>query len=256
MIVQVVSFVIEGHVLDFPLKGRFRIVSDIVNDSKADLLVFPGWTLDKKNDIQKLLAQLENKKTTVFFEWYDRKRDELDAHNGYVLHKGRLIDQNVRQIFSSAKCVEKKDDFIDYYLGELESKRLLKIGARKALWLSCGEINILKNKQAEGNKVVFRSTSKVLTQRFNASLKKSDFIINPIHTPMGNQGKLSKRRVHLTRKDKVYISTCNVEVKDGRTISQLLKRKLQYVVKIQKEITPFGSILSEKNGFVSNLYEI
>ena len=138
----------------------------------------------------------------------------------------------------------------------LNEKRLLSFGGKNFLLVTCGENNILKNKQSENNKVVFRVDDVKLEKEFNSILNRTNFIINPIHTPMGNQGKIAKRREFFSANNKVYISTNNIENELGKSTDVLLKRKLQYVLKNSTIIEPFASKVDLKNCFIINQYLI
>ncbi len=114
--------------------------------------------------------------------------------------------------------------------------------------------NILKNKQSEHNKVEFRVDDVTLENEFATILNSANFIINPIHTPMGNQGKISKRREYFSTNNKIYISTNNIEVELGKSVEKLLQRKLQYVLKNSVSMEPFSTKIDVDNCFISNQY--
>ena len=65
--------------------------------------------------------------------------------------------------------------------------------------------------QSDENKVRFRFSEKNMQRLFRNTLDDTSLILNPQHTPMGNQGKMSKRREFLSANRRVYISTCNVK---------------------------------------------
>jgi hypothetical protein len=71
-------------------------------------------------------------------------------------------------------------------------------------------MNILKNIQSEENRVEFRlAEDKILNERFLKILMETDVFLNPIHSPMGNQGKIQKRREFLSQNEKYYF--CNLQ---------------------------------------------
>ena len=88
--------------------------------------------------------------------------------------------------------------------------------------VQCGEINIIKNIQKKGNYPIFRLQSrKDLEDRFFDLLNNCDVVLNPIHTPMGNQGKMEKRRELLSSNCRYYFSTSNTDVKHSIDSSSL-----------------------------------
>ena len=121
---------------------------------------------------------------------------------------------NTNQLFSESKEIEDNYELADRFLYELNERRILTIDNIKYLILQCGEINILRNYQNQNNKVDFRLPQhQDLCKRFNTLLENINVVINPIHSPMGNQGKMHKRREFLSSRNKYYFSTCNTDEK-------------------------------------------
>lgn len=244
MKIELVSYVIKDHVRYEPLdEERLNKVINLINSSEADLIVFAGWTLDLLDDLPILLNHITNKKTAICLEIFDESQETVNANKGFVIVDGEVVNVEMSQQFSTSGEVNKNDVLIKELLDKLETDRKFDVKGKSCLWLSCGELNILKNLQGKGNKVVFRSVDKQLDARFNTLLDQSDLIINPIHSPMGNQGKMSKRREFLSAKGKVYLSTSNVYAKKGKSNDQLLSYKLQYVLKDGEQLEPVESLV-------------
>lgn len=57
---------------------KTKQVIDITNQSKADLLVFPGFTLGSEKEFDEFQLKCKNKKTLVVLEVMGRKRYFFD----------------------------------------------------------------------------------------------------------------------------------------------------------------------------------
>tara|TARA_B100001094_G_C18155903_1_gene786425 strand:+ start:476 stop:1246 length:771 start_codon:yes stop_codon:yes gene_type:complete len=251
--IQVVSFIIEGHPSYTGLpKNREKIFIETINKSKADLIVFPGWTLNIK-DIKKTVSKLTNKSTTIIFENFSPHKYR-SGNEMHIIENGNLLNTDMRQVFTEASEVNNNKSLVGEYVKELATKRSFNLNKNKCLILSCGENNILKNKQSDGNKVVFRLNNKSIENEFETILENTSFVINPIHTPMGNQGKISKRREYFSNDNRVYISTNNVLKKTSKSSHKLLTRKLIYVYKNSLEIPYIEQQINEKEDYVINTY--
>lgn len=127
---------------------------------------------------------------------------------------GRLVNMFTNQFFASSKEIEGNELLCEHFIDELENKRCFRVKSKKCLALQCGEINIIKNIQKESNRSVFRLQNRTdLEKRFFDLLNNTDLILNPIHTPMGNQGKMEKRRELLSFSKRYYFSTSNSDEK-------------------------------------------
>lgn len=86
----------------------------------------------------------------------------------------------------------------------------------------------MKNVQSEKNRIEFRLNDDAqLTKQFNAVLKDVDVLLNPMHTPMGNQEKMKKRRDYLSAKKRYYFSVSNAKPNSAK----LELNGLQYAIK-------------------------
>jgi hypothetical protein len=219
MIIEIVSY---HHGL--PNETRLELTANIINNSKADLLLFSGHTIKFVNEIERLKPLINNKKIEVILELQDINTDKI-SNCLYRVSKGKLINLYSNQIFTQSSDIEGNYQLADRLLHEFESNRKIKLNGTQILVVQCGEINILKNIQNEDNRVVFRmSEDKSLSDRFSKLLKESKIVLNPIHSPMGNQGKMLKRREFFSKNKRYYFSACNT--KENST--NLEMKSLQY----------------------------
>lgn len=235
MIIQLVSFL---HQL--PNKQRLKNTVEIINNSTADLILFPGHTLGFVNDIETLDELIENRKVCAILELQDINSDKINNCLFMVLD-GKVINLFSNQLFSTSNEINNNYRLGERVLNEFVSRRVFEWKGFSFLIVQCGELNILKNLQSEGNKAEFRlMEDESLALKFNTILNKADVILNPSHTPMGNQGKMAKRREYLSNDEKIYFSTSN-----GRPGSENLNLKsMQYALKNGVEIREASQIVN------------
>lgn len=231
-------------------KIRLNLTRDIINNSTADLLLFSGHTIGFVNDIETLKTQIDNKQVEVVLELQDINTDKI-GNCLYRVTDGKLISLYTNQLFTQSSDIEGNYELADRLLHEFETNRIIKIKGDSILIIQCGEINILKNIQSEENRVEFRlSDNKTLTDRFNKILKGTKIILNPSHTPMGNQGKMQKRREFLSKDKRYYFSTCNTKVDSNN----LELKSLQYAFYNGESLSEIDIQMTEYS--ISKVYEI
>ena len=114
------------------------------------------------------------------------------------------------QLFSTSHEIEDNVELAQRLIYEFNSHRIQYIKKKNILIIQCGELNILKNFQNKKNEVAFRLyKNKALNTEFKKNLNNIDIIWNPMHSPMGNQGKMHKRRGFLSRRNNYYFSVSN-----------------------------------------------
>lgn len=188
---------------------RLELMINLVNLSQSDLILFCGHTLKNPYDLDVLNGCIENKNSFVLFEI---KRviesNFLNLRNClYTIENGSINNLFTNQFFSTKDEIERNESLCERFINELETRRSFNVKGKNCLVLQCGEINIIKNLQKEGNRPIFRHYQrKDLEERFYNLINSSDIILNPIHTPMGNQGKMKKRREFLSADKKYYFS--------------------------------------------------
>lgn len=221
-------------------KVRLHLTIELINKSTSDLILFSGHTIGFVNDIEKLKALIVNNRSEAILELQNINSDKI-GNCLYQLTKGKLKSLNTNQIFTQSSEIEGNYELADRLLHEFETNRIINIKGSSILIIQCGEINILKNIQSEENRVEFRLLDDLsLNNRFNKILKGTNIILNPIHTPMGNQGKMQKRREYLSKDKRYYFSACNTKVDSNN----LEHKSIQYAYfngelfpEIDKQIT-------------------
>jgi hypothetical protein len=241
---------IVSYKYDLTDKERLNLTQKVINESTSDILLFSGHTIGFVNDIKNLRQQISNKKTEVILELENINSGKIE-NCLYRISKGDLKSLNTNQIFATSDEIEGNHELAQRLLYEFERHRLLILNNIKVLVIQCGELNILKNQQKKNNRVEFRlSDDSMLKDRFKKIIRQTKVFLNPIHTPMGNQGKMKKRREFLSKNGKYYFSTSNT--KEGS--DNLSLESLQYGFYNGKPL----NILSRKvtNDSISRIFEI
>ncbi|WP_181307418.1 hypothetical protein [Rufibacter sp. XAAS-G3-1] len=221
---------------------------EIFNNSKSDLLLFAGHTLNDISDIEKIRDKIDNKSTVAFFEVKNFGAREL-TNWAFKIENNKILSCHTHQIFTDSSEINKNKYCAEQLLHELTSNRKFTVKDKRISLLVCGEINILKNIQSEDNRVEFRVQDKELRKSFDSILAQTDIFLNPLHTPMGNQGKMEKRRTFLSAKGKAYFSAANM---DNEAV--LENRKLHYAFANGNEIV--GEILKSTPKYIVREYQI
>ena len=192
-------------------KERLKNTLEILNNSKSDFILFSGHTIGFVNDIESLRNGIKNKKTQALFELQEINSDKI-GNCLYLIKNGTVLNLFTNQLFATSQEINYNYELGSRLINELELKRKFKVNGLNFLVLQCGELNILKNLQSQGNKVQFRLIEdSELTNAFEDLIQNSDIILNPIHSPMGNQGKMKKRREFLTDNNRSYFSVSNTK---------------------------------------------
>lgn len=225
-----------------------KSVLEIFNNSKADIVLFAGYTLDGISDIDKISDRLDNDKTVGFIEVKEFGARKLTNWQ-FRIENNKVWNCHTHQIFKDSSEINRNRFCAEQLIHELSSNRKFNIGGKQISLLVCGEINILKNIQSQGNKVEVRTSDSELARSFDAVLKQANIILNPMHTPMGNQGKMAKRRVYLSKNGRAYFSTANLDGEYG-----LETRKLQYGFVNGREV--IGDIVMSTPEYIVREYQM
>lgn len=221
---------------------------EIFNHAKSDFVLFAGHTFDSINDLDKISAKLANKHVIAFLEVKDFGARNL-TNWLFRIEKNKILNCHTHQIFTDSVEINKNSYCAEQLLHELLTNRSFTVNDKKICLLICGEINILKNLQSDDNRVEFRINDEALKKSFRAICQATDIFINPLHSPMGNQGKMHKRREFLSSKCKAYFSTANME-NEG----DLETRKLHYAYVDGNEIV--GNIEKLTSNYIVREYQI
>ena len=249
MIVQLVSYKSTLRA-----DSRLHYTAEIINSSKADLILFAGHTLASHRDVDELNTLLDNNRTTAVIEVKkDTKSKSLPVyHSLFLLQNGVTKDIYTHQLFTDSKTIKAYPELGEHLMLELETRRNFSTANRNVSVIQCGENNILRNIQSEGNRAVFRfEDDAILNQRFAAFLNNTDIILNPMHSPMGNQGKMRKRRELFSSNNRAYFSTANYVDEEA-----IYNKSVQYACINGKEQEPMDVEVGKRDSYIVRTFVI
>ena len=249
MIVQLVSYKSTLRA-----DSRLQHTAEIINSSKADLILFAGHTLASHRDVDELNTLLDNNMTTAVIEVKkDTKSKSLPVYNSlFLLQNGVAKDIYTHQLFTDSKTIKAYPELGEHLMLELETRRNFSTANRNVSVIQCGENNILRNIQSEGNRAVFRfEDDAILNQRFAAFLNNTDIILNPMHSPMGNQGKMRKRRELFSSNNRAYFSTANYVDEEA-----IYNKSVQYACINGKEQEPMDVEVGKRDSYIVRTFVI
>ena len=164
MVIQLVSFKSTLRA-----DSRLRHTAEIINSSKADLILFAGHTLASHWDIDELNTLIDNDKTIAVIEVKENAISVLNpvCNSLFLLQNGVAKDMFTHQLFSDSKNISTYRELGEHLMLELETRRIFFAVNRNVSIIQCGENNILRNIQSEGNRAVFRfEDDAIMNQRF------------------------------------------------------------------------------------------
>ena len=249
MIVQLVSYKSTLRA-----DSRLQHTAEIINSSKADLILFAGHTLASHRDVDELNTLLDNNRTTAVIEVKkDTKSKSLPVyHSLFLLQNGVTKDIYTHQLFTDSKTIKAYPELGEHLMLELETRRNFSTANRNVSVIQCGENNILRNIQSEGNRAVFRfEDDAILNKRFADFLNNTDIILNPMHSPMGNQPKMRKRREFFSSNNRAYFSTANYV--DEKAI---YNKSVQYACINGKEQEPMDVEVGKRDSYIVRTFVI
>jgi hypothetical protein len=235
--------------------SRLSYTAEIINSSQADLILFAGHTLASYCDVDELNTLIDNDKTTAVIEVKNDVRSKAFPvkHSLFLLQNGTVKDMFTHQLFTDSVTISTYPELGKHLMLELETRRNFITANRKVSIIQCGENNILRNIQSEGNRPVFRFEDDiVLSQRFADFLNNTNIILNPIHSPMGNQNKMLKRREFFSDNNRAYFSTANFN--DEKSINN---KSVQYAYFNGKVLDPVNrDVVGKRNSYIVRTFEI
>ena len=249
MIVQLVSYKSTLRA-----DSRLQHTAEIINSSKADLILFAGHTLASHRDVDELNTLLDNNMTTAVIEVKkDAKSKSLPVcHSLFLLQNGVAKDIYTHQLFTDSKTIKAYPELGEHLMLELETRRNFSAANRNVSIIQCGENNILRNIQSEENRAVFRfEDDAILNKRFADFLNNTDIILNPMHSPMGNQGKMRKRREFFSDNNRAYFSTANFEDEES-----IYNKSVQYACINGKEQEPMNVEVGKRDSYIARTFVI
>ena len=249
MVIQLVSYKTTLRA-----DSRLQHTAEIINSSKADLILFAGHTLASHRDVDELNTLLDNNRTTAVIEVKkDTKSKSLPVyHSLFLLQNGVAKDIYTHQLFTDSKTIKAYPELGEHLMLELETRRNFSAANRNVSIIQCGENNILRNIQSEGNRAVFRfEDDAILNKRFADFLNNTDIILNPMHSPMGNQPKMRKRREFFSDNNRAYFSTANFEDEES-----IYNKSVQYACINGKEQEPMNVEVGKRNSYIVRTFVI
>ena len=249
MVIQLVSFKSTLRA-----DSRLRYTAEIINSSKADLILFAGHTLASHWDIDELNTLIDNDKTIAVIEVKENAISVLNpvCNSLFLLQNGVAKDMFTHQLFSDSKNISTYRELGEHLMLELETRRIFSAANRNVSIIQCGENNILRNIQSEGNRAVFRfEDDAIMNQRFADFLNNTDIILNPMHSPMGNQGKMRRRREFFSDNNRAYFSTANFEDEES-----IYNKSVQYACINGKEQEPMDVEVGKRDSYIVRTFVI
>ena len=249
MIVQLVSYKSTLRA-----DSRLQHTAEIINSSKADLILFAGHTLASHRDVDELNTLLDNNRTTAVIEVKkNTKSKSLPVyHSLFLLQNGVAKDIYTHQLFTDSKTIKAYPELGEHLMLELETRRNFSTANRNVSVIQCGENNILRNIQSEGNRAVFRfEDDAILNKRFADFLNNTDIILNPMHSPMGNQPKMRKRREFFSSNNRAYFSTANYVDEEA-----IYNKSVQYACINGKEQEPMDVEVGKRDSYIVRTFVI
>lgn len=209
-----------------PKTSLSEILETVRDQPSLDLLLFSGWTVSS-DDYRTFLEENKNPRSIVVLQ-----EEDGSGFPPYHFVQGRRDLTNarslVRQIFADRKVTTPE---LADLLYALEHERKVEVAGKMARLIICGENNLLRNLQSDGNRVLFRDDG--LADRFERIRRETGIFLNPAHTPMGELGKLKRRWSYLSSGAKLSLYTTNAP--DRRLLGQ---KRLQYAFADEKELRP------------------
>lgn len=234
---------------------RLRLTAEIINQSQSDLILFAGGTLKSEQDVYRLAQLIDNEDTCAILEVECDKSNLMGStlkNALYKLQDGVFRSMYTGQLFATSADIDDNPHLCEHLILELETRRKVTIANRQAVVLQCGENNILRNIQGDRNRAEFRFQSdSELRNCFEKVINHADIILNPMHSPMGNQGKMARRREYFSAENRAYFSTANFN--DAHSMNF---KSLQYACINGVEQEPVDTAIGEGNTYLSRTYII
>ncbi len=256
---SIVSLVTNNHPqifnnqnISIPKSNVCNVLEVLSHLHNSDLVVFPGWTLSSKSDLDYVIKNTGFTNTFVLevgFGYNDRNITHSET-GFYVVQNKEIIKEKVKQIFMDRKSANK--DSIKLFLKTFKENRMFEVKGVNISLIICGENSILRNKQSNCNMALFAIDDDALRNDFDSILKHTHVFINPAHTPVGNGGKMRQRRNYLSGKSRKYLFTTNEFVKaNGNPRSNKANLKsLQYISNNGEDINISNNILYNNQMYI------
>ena len=227
---------------------KLDIFKEVVNNSNADLILFPGHTLRDEEDLNYLSMHLENGKPIVIFELEEADPTGCMHTNNelYIYKNGVFEDMYTSQIFATADDINGNDVLMGKFFDELPRRTITCCGKRITI-LQCGETALLASHKKDNYKSRFRfRDNETLHQRYLDMLASTDIFLNPIHDLQGEQGIMKQRRIALSGDNRYYMSTSAL---NREMLGNFKSKRLQYILHNEEDID-IKPYINEDMGYV------
>ncbi len=232
---------------------------NIINNSTADIILFPGWTLKITDLDGNFSKKIFNRKVFVCFEVISNAgKAGLKSNLSCIIQNGSVKKLHKSQLFATSNEINEQPALFSDFLKIFETERMYTHLGRSIGIIVCGENNFLKNLQSEDNRVIIRTVNSSDKFKMQRLLDNTDIILNYTHVlQTGNQGKYKKRREFLSKNNKVYCSTTNfTETPDIKERKRKFKeyKTMQYCYSNQEGME--GKIIELNENYMIKSYEV
>lgn len=256
-----------GYSSDLSSTKKQDIFITVINNSTADVILFPGSSLDSMDDLKYALPRITNRRSIVIFEVGELKviqkekgeRKKPSSYSGsvYILDLStfrNVLPQPFQQIYStSAELSANRGLMTSFFKQYKDGLRSFVCKGKRFTVLMCGETAMLKcdkvQKHLQKAHFRFESDDAFLSQ-FTKMEAETDVFLNPIHTIQGEQGVMGKKREQLSAEGKYYFSTAALS--GGKNLKA---KSLQYACIDSRELMPVANP-SVQDNYISRVFEI
>lgn len=233
---------------------KCNLFKKIVNESSADLILFPGNTFRNEADV--LYEGIDNKHSVIVTELVTASPTSCmgTTNELFIFKNGRPIDLFSCQLFATANDINQGGkSLMNELFDELFSRRQITCCGKSIVILQCGETALLACPKATGYKAEFRFKDEPeMNKRYEKLLSTTDIFLNPIHTVQGEQGIMRQRRIALSANGRYYLSTAALS---DEMEGKLNSKRLQYIYHNGRELT-LTPHYDHNKGYVSRMIQI
>lgn len=232
---------------------KLDIFKEIVENTDADLILFPGHTFRDEDDL--FYEEIDNRHSIIVTELENANPTScmFTSNELFVFKDGLPYDLFSCQLFATADDINYGGkELMHKFFDEISRRRLTCCG-KSIVILQCGETSLLVSSKANNYKAEFRfKDDPELNKRYEELLSTTDIFLNPIHTVQGEQGIMKQRRITLSSDGRYYFSTASLP---EDMAGKLNSKRLQYIYHNGEEIT-VKPVFDKVENYVSRTFEI
>src|SRR3989344_5809452 len=124
-----------------PKKNTDLVIKILNKLQDSDLILFSGFTLRKKADLDKVIKSINRKNTFVLEVGKGHKSNSESEYGFYVVQNKKIIKTAIKQLFTCSNNAKK--NILNDYLTKLEGERRFNVKGRSVCLIICGEQNFL-----------------------------------------------------------------------------------------------------------------